>query len=148
MPRAKTTKPTFGQSFQFKDGQAHSETIGESVARRLEQALKLHQMAIECGDSLGIEAAKTMRQTVVAEVNQWASAYATPKVQGQAAAEHKKTLRRSKLIESTKGELAAKAIAELIAKGMEHKAIPGIIERRGVCSARYARDLLKKMHTA
>lgn len=143
MPRKKTTHIA-SLVHPFDDGSDLRRTLGEVMATKIEQAALLLALAKESGDVASIAAAKAMRETAIKTIDEWAGSVINQKEQGNNnQAKRKIMTRKEEKVGALKADRAIIQIERLLQEGKESKSIPGILERLGICSARYARSLMK-----
>ena len=143
MPRRKENH-TASLRHRFSDADDLTRTLGEVMATRIEQAALLLALAKESGDVASIAAAKAMRETAIKTIDEWAGSVINQKEQGNNnQAKRKIMTRKEEKGEPLKADRAIIQIKRLLQEGKESKSIPGILERLGICSARYARSLMK-----
>jgi len=145
MPRKKKEPPKASVRHSFDDGECLIRSVGEVMASRIEQAAKLLAMGRESGDSASMEAARKMRLKAVKEIDEWAGSVIKKIDDGEKAANKKRLERQRGIGKPLKQTKALTEIERLVKMGKEPKAIPGMLEKSGICSARYARSLLKKV---
>lgn len=142
MPRAKIEHKASAR-YPFKDGEALIRSVGEVVAIRIEEAARLLAMGREAGDSATMDAARDMRLKAVKQIDEWAGKAINRQIKGQKGSETTRLERLRGHGKTLKRDEALKKIEELFKTGKEPRAIPGILQIQGICSARYARSLMK-----
>ncbi len=143
MPRRKKNH-TASLRHRFSDGDDLTRTLGEVLATKIEQAALLLALAKESGDVASIAAAKAMRETAITTIDEWAGKVLNRQIKGQKGAKTLVNDRRKANAKPLKRDLALRQIERLGLAGKEPKSIPGILEKKGICSARYARSLMEK----
>lgn len=144
MPRRKV-KHTANVKFTFSDEETFNVSTGELMVRRIEQAALFLTIARESGDVACIESAKALRMSAVKQIDEWAGQSFNRQIKG---AKGPVTRNRDKQKGNGPPLKKVNALAEikrLVKEGKELHAIPGIVEKKGICSARYARDLMKEI---
>jgi hypothetical protein len=143
---AKKRHPPARLKFEFRgDKEAWTQTIGEIMATRIEQALRLLDLAKEAGDGQSIQAAMAMRAKAVTEIDEWARGNLGSRIGGIKGTATVKKERASTGAEPLKKDMATAEARKLLQKGKEVQSIPGIIANKGICSERYARSALNEL---
>lgn len=144
MPRKKEAPPKANVKHSFDDGECLIRSVGEVMASRIEQAARLLAMGREAGDSASMEVAREMRLKAVRQIDEWAGKTINRQVKAAKGAETFIRDQQKKNAKVLKRDLALAEIDRLAKMGKEPKVIPGMLDRQGICSARYARSLLEK----
>jgi hypothetical protein len=143
MPRRKENH-TASLRHRFSDGDDLTRTLGEVLATKIEQAALLLALAKESGDVASIAAAKAMRKTAINTIDEWAGKVLNRQIKAEKGAKTLINDRQKANAKPLKRDLALKEIERLGLAGKGPKSIPGILEKKGICSARYARSLMEE----
>jgi hypothetical protein len=142
MPRKTKPTPTFRYTFDFEDGTStKGPTVGEAFFKTIEQVVKMAEIARSLNDHAGMVAAQQARQRIIKEIDFLAGKHGNKQAKGSEGGSTEKQQPKKK-------DLAKKEIERLRDKEKKaDKNIPGILVKKGICSARYARDILKEMRS-